>query len=89
VARLRRPLQEAGFQTVADHAADVYACACDPALPPADLDRAIAYLRLAVDELAVLACDYRHAADEGARLSRAAGAAAALPSSADETRSGR
>ena len=72
VARLRRPLKEAGFRTVADHAADVYACACDPALPPADLDRAIAYLRLAADELAVLARDYRHAADEAARLSRTA-----------------
>ena len=73
VARLRHPLEEAGFRTVADHAADVYACACDPGLPPADLDRAIAYLHLAVDELAVLARDYRHAADEAARLSPAAG----------------
>ena len=72
VARLRRPLEEAGFRTVADHAADVYARACDPALPPDDLDRAIAYLRLAVDEFAAVAGDYRHAADEAARLSRTA-----------------
>ena len=73
VARLRRPLEEAGFRTVADHAADVYACACDPGLPPADLDRTIAYLHLAADALAVLARDYRHAAGEAARLSPAAG----------------
>jgi hypothetical protein len=30
----------------------------------ADLDQSLAQLRLAVDELAVLARDYRHAADE-------------------------
>jgi hypothetical protein len=70
VVRLRRPLEEAGFRTGPDHAADVYACACDPGLPAADLDRALAYLRLAVDELAVLARDYRHAAGGAARLSR-------------------
>ena len=68
-ARLRRPLEEAGFRTVADHAANVYASACDPGLPPADLDRAVAQLHLAAEELAVLARDYRHAADEAARLS--------------------
>ena len=74
VVRLRHPLEEAGFRTVADHAADVHACACDPGLPPTDLDRAIAYLHLAADELAALARGYRLAADESARLSSVAAA---------------
>jgi hypothetical protein len=69
VARLRRPLEEAGFRTVADHAANVYASAADPGLDVADLDQSLAQLRLAVEELAVLARDYRHAADAAAWLS--------------------
>ena len=68
MARLRRPLEEAAFHAVPDWSADAYASACDPGLPPADLDRSLAQLRLAVDELAVLAGDYRQAAREAARL---------------------
>lgn len=62
VTRLRRPLEEAGFRTSV-RAANVYAAAADP-VDVADLDQSLAQLRLAVDELAVLARDYRHAADE-------------------------
>jgi len=69
VARLRRPLEEAGFRLVADAAANVYASAADPGLDVADLDQSLAQLRLAVDELAALARDYRHAADAAAWLS--------------------
>lgn len=69
MARLAKPLNDAAFRTAADQAASVYSCANDPELTPADLDQAIARARLAVDELAVLARDYRRAADQSSNLS--------------------
>ena len=62
-ARLWRPLEEAGFHDVADHAALVVSCATDPARPRRELDQAVADLHHAAANLASLARQYREAAD--------------------------
>lgn len=66
-AGLLRPLQAAAFNTVPNHAADVFACANDPGIPAAELGQAIAKLYAAAEELAELARTYRDAADEAAQ----------------------
>ncbi len=62
-ARLRRPLKEAGFRDVADHAALVVSCATDSDRPRRELDQAVAGLHRAAANLASLARQYREAAD--------------------------
>ena len=62
-ARLWRPLEEAGFHDVADHAALVVSCATDPARPRRELDQAVADLQLGVANLASIARQFREAAD--------------------------
>jgi hypothetical protein len=62
-ARLWRPLEEAGFHDVADHAALVVSCATDPARPRRELVQAVADLHHAATHLASLARQYREAAD--------------------------
>ena len=62
-ARLRRPLEEAGFRDVADHAALAVSCATDPDRPRRELDQAVADLHHAAANLASLARQYREAAD--------------------------
>jgi len=62
-ARLWRPLEEAGFHDVADHAALVVSCATDPDRPRRELDQALAGLHHAAANLASLARQYREAAD--------------------------
>ena len=61
--RLWRPLAEAGFRDVAEHAALVLSCAADPARPRRELDQAVAGLHHAAANLASLARQYREAAD--------------------------
>ena len=61
-ARLWRPLEEAGFRDVAEHAALVLSCATDPARPRRELDQAVAGLQHAAANLASLARQYREAA---------------------------
>lgn len=61
--RLWRPLEEAGFHDVADHAALVMSCAADPDRPRRELDQALADLHHATANLASLARQYRDAAD--------------------------
>ena len=62
-ARLLRPLEEAGFHDVADHAALVVSCATDPARLRRELDQALADLHHAAANLGSLARQYREAAD--------------------------
>lgn len=62
-ARLWRPLEEAGFHDVADHAALVVSCAADPGRPRRELDQALADLHHATAILASIARQYRDAAD--------------------------
>ncbi len=62
--RLWRPLEEAGFHDVADHAALVVSCATDPARPRRELDQALAGLHHAAANLASLVRQYREAADQ-------------------------
>ncbi len=62
-ARLWRPLEEAGFHDVADHAALVVSCATDPDRPRRELDQAVADLHRVSAVLASLARQYREAAD--------------------------
>ena len=62
-ARLWRPLEEAGFRDVAEHAALVLSSAADPARPRCELDQAVAELHHAAANLASLARQYRDAAD--------------------------
>jgi len=62
-ARLSRPLEDAGFRTVADLAALVYAAATDPGRPRAELDQAIRDLDQAAARLAGIAREYRAATD--------------------------
>jgi len=54
-AWLWRPLEEAGFRDVAEHAALVLSCATDPARPRRELDQAVAGLHHAAANLAGLA----------------------------------
>ncbi len=61
--RLWRPLEQAGFHDVAEHAALVLSCAADPARPRRELDQAVAELHHAAASLASLARQYREAAD--------------------------
>jgi hypothetical protein len=62
-ARLWRPLEEAAFHDVADHAALVMSCAADQDRPRRELDQALADLNHATAILASIACQYRDAAD--------------------------
>jgi hypothetical protein len=62
-ARLWRPLEEAGFRDVAEHAALVLSCAADPGRPRRELDQALAGLHQAAANLASIARQYRDAAD--------------------------
>jgi hypothetical protein len=61
--RLFRPLEEAGFHTVADLAALVFSAAVDPERPRAELDQAVGDMLAAASELALLARRYRDASD--------------------------
>jgi hypothetical protein len=69
--RLRRPLEEAGFRTVAEAAALVVSCAADQDRPRAELDQAVTRLLGAAGDLAGIAREFRAAADLAARLSPA------------------
>jgi len=62
-ARLWRPLEEAGFHDVADHAALVMSCAADLDRPRREFDQALADLHHVTANLASLARQYREAAD--------------------------
>ncbi len=62
-ARLWRPLEEAGFHDVADHAALVVSCATDPDRPRREFDQALADLHHAAANLASIAGQVRDAAD--------------------------
>lgn len=67
-SRLFRPLEEAGFHTVADLAALVFAAAADHARPRAELDQAAGDMLAAASELAILARRYRDASDLARQL---------------------
>lgn len=67
-SRLWRPLEEAGFHTVADLAALVVACAADETRPSAELDQAVSDMMEAAEELGDMASQYRAAADLARRL---------------------
>jgi len=62
-ARLWRPLEEAGFHDVADHAALVVSCAADPDRPRREYDQALADLHHATAILASIAGQVRDAVD--------------------------
>jgi hypothetical protein len=62
-ARLWRPLEEAGFHDVADHAALVVSCAADPDRPRREFDQALAGLHHATAILASIAGQVRDAVD--------------------------
>ncbi len=62
-ARLRAPLEAAGFRDVAERAALVASCATDPGRPRRELDQAIGGLHQAAAVLAGLARQYREASD--------------------------
>jgi hypothetical protein len=62
-ARLRRPLEAAGFRDVAERAALVLSCATDSGRPRRELDQAISGLHQAAAGLASLARQYREASD--------------------------
>jgi hypothetical protein len=67
-SRLFRPMEAAGFRSVADLAALVFACAADTGRPRAELDQAADDMLTAAEELARLARCYRDATDLAARL---------------------
>src|SRR5260370_38605162 len=60
-APLWRPLEEAGFRAVAEHAARVLSCAADPGRPRRELHQALAGLRPAAAHLASIARQCRRA----------------------------
>jgi hypothetical protein len=62
-AQLWRPLEQAGFHDVADHAALVVSCATDPGRPRHELIQALAGLHQAAAHLAGVARQYREAVD--------------------------
>jgi hypothetical protein len=67
-SRLFRPLEEAGFHTVADLAALVFAAAVDPERPRDELDQAVGDMLAEASELALLARRYRDASDHARQL---------------------
>jgi hypothetical protein len=67
-SRLFRPLEEAGFHTVADLAALVFSAAADPGRPRAELDQAVGDMLAAASELALTARRYRDASDLARQL---------------------
>ena len=66
--RLWRPLEEAGFHTVAELGALVVSCAADDTRPRAELDQAVNAMLEATGNLASMARQYRAATDLARQL---------------------